>query len=70
MWEEVRACLVGFVREVWVFCDIWQGSPCFGPWLPLGLVQSGGFGGIMGSGGGWGEVDPCLIWPDGEVGVG
>ena len=32
-------------------------------------------GGIVGSGGvrvkwGWGEVEPCLIWPDSEVSVG
>ena len=66
MWAEGGDCLVGFVREVWVFLYIWQESPCFGMCLPLGLVHSVFFGGrIVGSRGDWGEVESCLIWLDG-----
>ena len=70
MWGEGGACLVGFVRDVWVFCDIWQGYPCFWPWLPLGIVYFGFIGAILGSVEEWGEVEPCSIWPDDRLGVG
>ena len=53
-----------------MFCDIWQGYHCFGPWLPLGLVYFGFIGGIVGFGGDWGEVESCLICTYGGVGVG
>ena len=61
---EGGACFVGFGREVWVYFYFYQGSPCFGLWIPLRLVHFGFLGGIARSGGEWGEVEPCLIWPD------
>ena len=61
MWAEGGACLVGFVIYVWVLYDIRQGYHCFGSWIPLGLVHLRFLGGILGSGGEWGEVEPYSI---------
>ena len=41
--------------------EFFQGSPCFGLWLSIGLVPIEVSGGVLGSGGVWGEVGPCLI---------
>ena len=36
-----------------------QGSPCFRPWVPLGLVHFVGFGGVSGCGG---VLEEAVAW--------
>ena len=44
-----------------------QGSPCFWPWLLLGIMHFVGFGGVAGSGGVWVEGEACLVCNNEEV---
>ena len=69
IWVKAGACLAkiggkGVFR--WKIC---QGSPCFKPWLTLGLVHSMGFGGVSGSRVIWVEAEACFVYDDGEVRV-
>ena len=56
VWGEGVDCLVEFGGEVWVFLYFCHGFPCFGLWLPLGIVHfefSGELQGLEGNGVGW-----------------
>ena len=43
------------------YSEILWGSPCFLPWLPLGILHFEFLGVSAGSRGEWGEVERCLI---------
>ena len=61
VWGEGRLCLVHFGGEVWVFWYFCQVYPCVGPWIPLELMPLEVLRDVWGSGGEWGEVEPCLV---------
>ena len=49
IWYFAGIWLIRIGCEEWVLQEFFLGSPCFGPWLPLGLVYFGVFGGVSGS---------------------
>ena len=51
----------------WIFGQV---SPCFGPWLLLGIMYFVGLRGVSGSRGIWVEGGACLIRNGGEEGFG
>ena len=65
-WDMAGAWLVRIGVEDWVFCEFYQGFPCFGPWLLLGIVHFLGFGGVSGSRWIWEEAGACIISNGGE----
>ena len=46
---------------------IFQGSPYFGPWIPLEIIYFEVLGDILGSGRVWDEGGACLVQNDGGV---
>ena len=66
IWDKAEACLVIHGVEVGVCRKICLGSPCFGPWLPIGIVYFVGFGDVSGSGGIWDDAGACLVRIGGE----
>ena len=61
IWEEAGAWLNMIGGEEWVFWYFCQVYSCFRPWIPLELMPLEVLRGVWGSGGEWGEVEPCLI---------
>ena len=68
--NKVEACMICDDGEMGVGRKFCQGSTCFGPWIPSGLVHFVGFGGVSGSGGIWVKVEACLAKIGGEGGFG
>ena len=64
-----RFCLVYNDVEVGVGCKFGQGCPCFRLWLPLGIVNFVGFGGVSRSGGIWIEEEAYFVRNGSEGGV-
>ena len=63
--------LFGWVCSRYMVLQIFlAGIPLFWAVTPIRARIFWIFEGIVGSGGYWGEAGSCLIWPDGEVGVG
>ena len=60
-WEDGGLWLIRIGGEGWVLWEFFQGSPCFEPWLLIGIALFGVSGGVSGSGGFWVEVELCLI---------
>ena len=61
IWVEEGAWLIRIGGEGWVFWGFCQGSPRFGPYIPLGLVHFEVLGDILGSGGVWNKGGGCLV---------